>query len=41
MVKDESHCYEYTGYSFQLAYHSLGYTSRGALAGTRNSLMRD
>ena len=52
MVKEETRCHHYMGYSFQLAvrdllyalshiqdntYHSLCYTSCGALAGTRNS----
>ena len=46
IVRKESRC-RHIGYSFRLApshrqdstYHSLCYTSRGALAGTRNSSM--
>ena len=53
IVREESRCCHYMGYSFWLAarvllyasshrqdntYHSLCYTSRGALAGTRNSI---
>ena len=45
LAREETHCCHHMGYSFQSApacrqdstYHSLCYTSRVALAGTRNS----